>query len=175
MQFINVRCRPCNKHFEKHLTLLRLINKHYKRVFFRTMGLIQKIKMLVVAMETCRQFAYPASDFVQQPGFVNIYPKLQASGAARGIVNWVRPHIVLATRQHDTHSIDASYVGSGALCNRVLLFIVIGDTLGVSKDATTRVVYCESKALCAMGLLGRGLVIFPTSAARKFLQCCCHL
>ena len=36
----------------------------------------------------------------------------------------------------------------------------------MSKDATTRVVYRVSKALCAMGLLGRGLVLFPTSDAK---------
>ena len=48
---------------------------------------------------------------------------------------------------------DASSVGSGVLCDRVLLF---GD--GVSMNATTRVVYRLSKALCAKGLLTRGLV-----------------
>ena len=41
------------------------------------MGLILKIKILVVAMETYRQFAYPASEFCPTKGFVNIYPKLQ--------------------------------------------------------------------------------------------------
>ena len=39
-------------------------------------------------------------------------------------------------------------------------FLVIGDTLGVSKDETTRAVYRVSKALCAMV---RGLLLFPTS------------
>ena len=43
---------------------------------------------------------------------------------------------------------------------------MIGDTLGISKDATTRVVYRVSKALCAMGLLERGLVLFSTSDAK---------
>ena len=56
---------------------------------------------------------------------------------------------------------DASSVGSGVLCDRVLLF-----SDGVSMDATTGVVYRLSKALCAMGLLGRGLVLFPTSDAK---------
>ena len=44
--------------------------------------------------------------------------------------------------------------------------LVIGDSLVVSKDVTTRVVFRVSKALCAMGLLGRGLVLFPTSDAK---------
>ena len=42
--------------------------------------------------------------------------------------------------------------------------LVIGDTFGVSKD--TRVENRVSKALCVMGLLGRGLVLFPTSDAK---------
>ena len=46
------------------------------------------------------------------------------------------------------------------------LMIAESDTLGVSKDATTGVVYHVSKALCAMRLLGRGLVLFPTPDAK---------
>ena len=44
--------------------------------------------------------------------------------------------------------------------------LVIGDTLGVSKDATTRVENRVSKAFYAMRLLGRGLVLLPTSDAK---------
>ena len=44
--------------------------------------------------------------------------------------------------------------------------LVIEDMLGVSMDTTTRVVYRVSKALCAMELLGRGLVIFQSSDAK---------
>ena len=52
------------------------------------------------------------------------------------------------------------YYATGPYC------LVIGDTLEVSKDAPTMVVYCVSKAFCAMGLLGRDLVLFPTSDAK---------
>ena len=52
------------------------------------------------------------------------------------------------------------YYATGSYC------LVIGDTLGASKDATTRVVYRVSTTLCAMGLLGRGLLLFPTSDAK---------
>ena len=48
------------------------------------------------------------------------------------------------------------YYATGSYC------LVIGDTLGVSKKCTTRV----SKVLCAMGLLGRDHVLFPTSDAK---------
>ena len=90
-------------------------------------------------------------------------PPATTSGAAHGIVNWVRPHIVLATRQSMTLSslmqvlLALGYYATGSFC------LVIGDTLGVSKDARTRVVHRVSKALRAMGLFGRGLVLFPTS------------
>ena len=68
-------------------------------------------------------------------------------------------------QEHDTHPIDASllalwYNATESYC------LVIGDTLGVSKYATTRVEYRVSKALSALGLLGRGLVLFPTSDAK---------
>ena len=43
---------------------------------------------------------------------------------------------------------------------------MIGITLGVSKDASTGAVYSVSKAMCAMELLGRGLVLFPMSDVR---------
>ena len=52
------------------------------------------------------------------------------------------------------------YYATGFYC------LVIRDTFGVSKDATTRVENRVSKALCLMGLLGRGLVLFPTSDAK---------
>ena len=52
------------------------------------------------------------------------------------------------------------YYATGSYC------LVIRDTLRESKDASTRVVYRVSKAFCAMGLLGRGLVLFPTSDAK---------
>ena len=61
------------------------------------------------------------------------------------------------------------YYATGCYC------LVIGDTFGVSKDATTRVENRVSKAVCVMGLLGRGLVLFPTSDAKGVLQCCCHI
>ena len=54
------------------------------------------------------------------------------------------------------------YFAIGSYC------LVIGDTLGVSKDATTRVVHRVSKALCAMGVFGRGLVLFPTSDVKGY-------
>ena len=90
-------------------------------------------------------------------------PPAPSSGAARGIVNWVYPHIVLATRYSLTLTpvmqvlLALGYYATGPYCS------VIGDTLGVSKDATTRVAYHVSTALCAIGLLGRGLVLFTTS------------
>ena len=93
-------------------------------------------------------------------------PPAPFSGAARGNVKGVRPYNVLATR----HSMSLTplmqvllalgYYATGSD------FLVIGDTPGVSKDATTRVVFRVSKALCAMGLLGRGLVSFSTSDAK---------
>ena len=49
------------------------------------------------------------------------------------------------------------YYATGFYC------LVIGDTFGASKHVTTRVVCRVSKALCSMGSLGRGLVLFPTS------------
>ena len=43
------------------------------KFFFKDLYTKQK---MVIGIETCRQFAYPVSDFVQQPEFVNICPKL---------------------------------------------------------------------------------------------------
>ena len=64
MQIINIRCWRCYKHFEKMLALLRLIFKHYKRGSLQNNGInTKKNQILVVAMETCRQIAYPAPDF----------------------------------------------------------------------------------------------------------------
>ena len=37
----------------------------------------------------------------------------------------------------------------------------------LSKDVSSRAVYSVSKALCAMRLLGRGLVLFPMSDAKE--------
>ena len=93
-------------------------------------------------------------------------PSVSSSGAARGTSNWVRPHIVLATRQSMILTplmqvlLALGCYATGSYC------LVIGDTLGVSNDATTRVVYRVSKALCAMGLLGSGLVLFTMSDAK---------
>ena len=92
-------------------------------------------------------------------------PPAPSSGAAHDIFNWV-PHVVLAIRHSVTITplmqvlLALGYYATGSDC------LVIGDTLGVSKDATTRVVHRVSKALCAMGLLGRGLVLFSTSEAK---------
>ena len=75
------------------------------------------------------------------------------------IVNWIRPHTVSATRRSMALSpliqvlLALRYYATGAY------FSVIGDTLGVSKDATRMAVHRVSKALSAMG---RGLVSFPT-------------
>ena len=67
-------------------------------------------------------------------------------------------HIVSATRRSmaltPLMQLELGYYATGAY------FLVIGDTLGLSKDATSRVENRVSKALCAMG---RGLVLFPTS------------
>ena len=52
------------------------------------------------------------------------------------------------------------YYATGSYC------LVFGDALGVSMDATTRVVYRVSKALCTKGLLRRGLVLLPTSDSK---------
>ena len=51
------------------------------------------------------------------------------------------------------------------LCDKVTLF---NDWryLGVLNNATTRVVYRVSKALCVMGLMEKCLVLFPTSDAK---------
>ena len=91
-------------------------------------------------------------------------PPAPSSAAARGIVNWVRPNIVLATRHSMILTplmqvlLALGYYATGSYC------LVIGDTPGGSKDASTRVLYRVSKALCAMMLhvLGRCLVLFPT-------------
>ena len=78
MQIINVRCRPCNNHFKKILALLRLIYKHCKLGFLQNNGINAKKSnfggchgnMPTICLSSI-QF------FVQQPGFVNIYLKLQ--------------------------------------------------------------------------------------------------
>ena len=41
------------------------------------MGLILKNQIVVVAIETCQHLLIQHPIFVQQPGFVNIYLKLQ--------------------------------------------------------------------------------------------------
>ena len=93
-------------------------------------------------------------------------PPAPSSAAAHGFVNWFRPNIVLATRNSMTLTplmqvlLALGYYATGSCC------LVIGVTPGVSKDASTREVYRASKALCAMGVLGRGLVLFPTSDAK---------
>ena len=51
------------------------------------------------------------------------------------------------------------YYATGSYC------LVIGDTLGVSEGASTRAVY--SKALCAIGLLGRGLNCIIPNVGRE--------
>ena len=55
------------------------------------------------------------------------------------------PRVASLKELHDTNSIDASSVRLGSYC------LVIGDTLGVSKNAMSRVVHLVSKAFCAMG------------------------
>ena len=78
MQIINVRCRSCNKYFEKILALLRLINKNINEVFFRIIGLIlKKSKFWWLPWKHADSLLIQHPITVQQPEFVNICPKLQ--------------------------------------------------------------------------------------------------
>ena len=64
---------------------------------------------------------------------------------------------VLSTHRlgHRTHSIDASSVGAEVLCDRVGYYcLVIGYTLGVPKDASTRAVYNVCKRSCIIPNVG---------------------
>ena len=78
MQIINVRCRPCNIHFEKILVILRLIYKHYKRGFLQNNGInTKKSKFWWLLWKHADSLLIQHPIFVQQLGFANIYPKLQ--------------------------------------------------------------------------------------------------
>ena len=78
MQIINLIFRPCNKHFEKSLALLRLIYKRYKRGFLQNNGInTKKTKFWWSPWKHADSLLIQHPIFGKQPGFVNIYHTLQ--------------------------------------------------------------------------------------------------
>ena len=65
-------------------------------------------------------FLYKPIEFVIFQG-AGVRTPATSSGFARGIVNWVRPHIVL-TKRLDTYSIDAKFCAAVVNNDRILLF-----------------------------------------------------
>ena len=94
-------------------------------------------------------FLYKPIEFVIFQG-AGVRTPATSSGSARGIVNWVRRHIVLAKRLSMTLTplmqvlCGCGKTTTGSYC------LVIGDKIGVSKNAMSRVVHRVSKAFCAM-------------------------
>ena len=94
-------------------------------------------------------FLYKPIEFVIFQG-AGVRTPATSSGSARGIVNWVHRHIVLAKRLSMTlTSLMQVLCGCGKQ-RQVLLFSDLRYDLGI-KNAMSRVVHRVSKVFCAMG------------------------
>ena len=113
-------------------------------------------------------FLYKPIEFVIFQG-AGVWTPAPSSGSARGIVNWVRPHIVFAKRLSMTLTLLMQVLcGCGKQRQDPTVNITISDgryALGI-KNAMSRVVHRVSKAFCAMGSC-----IIP-NVGRESLQCC---